>query len=145
MAVKITVKSKRDAESAAALIKKLADPTPYLEMVGEAFLARARQRIHTLKADPQGQRWAPWAASTRAARAAQGTTILGLLFQTGSLYHGLDYQVIAKQKVAIQDRSPYGRFLQNGTPNMPARPFLGTGPWEEKRAGQLWNKWLRQK
>lgn len=140
MKIKVT-KSGDDLDK---LSKKLQNPRPFLEATGEAFLERTKQRIRTLKRAPDDTKWAPWASSTAQARRREGSSSSGLLFRTGQLHDNLTYKVQG-QKVSIQDKSPYGRYLQNGTSKMPARPYLGVGQWEEKKSGELWRKFLNGK
>jgi phage virion morphogenesis protein len=103
------------------LLDKLADKKPLLDAIGEYLVASTRTRIRTTKTAPDGTGWAPWAASTAAARVKTGGT---LLYQSGALYDSITAQSTG-DTVAVSSALDYAPYLQFGTPNMPARPFLG--------------------
>ena len=123
------------------LEKKWKQRREFLEMLGEEFVKLAQARIRTKKADPDGNKWAPWSPATRKARRKKGNASLGLLFDTKTLYNSITYKVTTN-KVSIQTDVPYAQFLQNGTTRMPARPFLGQGPAEDRATKRLFKQWL---
>lgn len=105
-------------------IDSLDDPTELLEQVGEILALSTIQRIVTTKTAPDGKAWAPWARSTLLDRTKKGNAALGLLHDTGALGQSITWRVNGKS-VEITSTSPIAPYLQNGTPNMPARPFIG--------------------
>jgi HK97 gp10 family phage protein len=123
------------------LTKKLTNPKKFLQELGPLLVNEVWYRIETKKTDPEGRKWKPWATSTAQARRREGSAGSGLLFRTGELRDSIDYKVQG-QKVVVQSDSPYGRYLQEGTSKMPARPFLGMGKSERKIIQDTWRKWL---
>lgn len=121
----------REANGRFATVQKLIDslqnPRPLLEIVGQILKQRTKQRITTTKIDPTGRQWKPWSYSTFIARARKGNVSRGVLYDSGNLLNSITYQVSGKQVVVgvNSGMAPYAVFLQNGTPNMPARPFIG--------------------
>ena len=115
----------------------------FLKQLGEDLGEEAIRRIEKTKSSPEGQKWKPWASSTAKARRKEGSAGLGLLLRTGTLRDSIGYQVQG-DKVIVMTNVPYARYLQHGTSKMPARPFLGTGPREEKVMKSLWKKWINQ-
>ena len=115
----------------------------FLDSVGATFAGLAIDRLEKQKADPMGRKWKPWASSTAKARRKEGSSGTGLLLRTGALRDSIEYEVQGP-KVVIRSRSSYAEFLQNGTSRMPARPFLGTGPREEREMKRIWNQWIEK-
>ena len=126
-----------------SLTQKWLNKNEYLDQVGQVMVELARERIEKTKASPEGDKWAPWASSTARARRKEGTAGTGLLLRTGKLRDSIEYEVQGP-KVVVRSRELYGQYLQNGTSRMPARPFLGTGPREEKSMQSLWKKWINE-
>ncbi len=126
-----------------SLSQKWLNKNQYLDEVGQALVQLARERIEKTKASPEGDKWAPWASSTARARRKEGTAGTGLLLRTGKLRDSIEYEVQGP-KVVVRSREQYAQYLQNGTSRMPARPFLGTGPREEKSMQSLWKKWINE-
>jgi len=120
---KLRLKNGRFA-SLQQIINSLQNPAPLLDQVGQYLKKSTQERISTTKKSPSDQPWAPWADVTAMAREKKGTAGRGLLFDSGALYDSIDYQVQAKS-VIVGAGVSYARFLQAGTFNMPARPFIG--------------------
>lgn len=114
----------------------------FLEEVGATFAGIAIDRIEKKKADANGVKWAPWAASTRKARKKEGSAGTGLLLRTGALRDSITYEVQGNKKVSVKTDLSYAQYLQNGTNKMPARPFLGFGKVEEREMKQIWKNWM---
>lgn len=93
-------------------------------------IEETRRRIEVTKTTPDGQAWAPWALSTRKLRAKTGGS---LLYVTGALSRSF-YSIVTFKTAIIRSASPYFKFLQEGTPKMPARPMLG---WSEKTISKV--------
>ena len=110
-----------------ALVEKLENPQPLLDRIGQHLVATTQARIRTTKTGPDDRPWAPWAEATRNARAKDGSTVFGLLYKSGSLFNSINYRVAGDSVTVSSDPTlaPYAGYLQNGTPRMPARPFLG--------------------
>lgn len=115
--------------AALASLNRLANHplTGWLKSVGVREQAKAGQRIMSRKKDPDQQPWAPWADSTKRHRVAKGTASRGLLHDEGLLLASLIHKA-DQDSVVIGTPINYGAYLQNGTPLMPAREFLG---WDD--------------
>lgn len=124
MSTKTKVQRKSTGSTPEEIVQKLKDPRPLLETVGQLLVASTQARIRTTKSDPRGSPWAPWSLATYMARARAGELSGGLLFNTGRLYNSIQYQIQGKQVIVGSDVF-YAQFLQEGTPKMPARPFIG--------------------
>lgn len=108
------------------LLKRLRDPTPALNEVGQGLKQSTQDRIRETKVSPSGLPFAPWSYSTLLARQKEGTDARGILFRKGTLFNAVQYQVVKNQvQVGVDSTAPYARFLQEGTVKMPARPFVG--------------------
>lgn len=127
--MKVT-REQAQGQSAADLLALLKNPKPLLTRVGQMMVDTTVGRIVAVKEDPQGNPWAPWAASTRRARERAGTASRGLLYNTGTLASSI-YFAINGNSVVVSSTAPYAQYLQDGTPKMPARPFLGIGEGEQ--------------
>ena len=104
-----------------------------LEQIGQTEVASIQNRIAVSKTAPDGTAWAPWSMSTMRARMSDGTAHLGLLYRTGDLFRSIYYKV-TNLRLEVGSSSPYARFLQNGTSNIPARPFIG---WTSQTINRL--------
>lgn len=125
MSVKTKVTTKKQGVTPEEVLNKLKDPRPMLDSIGQLLVASTQARIRTTKSDPRGTPWAPWSIGTYIARARAGSLSGGLLFETGRLLNSIDYQIQGKQVIVGSSGVPYAGFLQEGTKNMPARPFIG--------------------
>lgn len=123
------------------LSKKWASRKDFLDELGKGLVQEVHNRIANTKSSPDGTRWKPWASSTAKARRRAGTSASGLLFNTGTLANSTEYEVIG-DKVVVRNTQSYAQYIQNGTRNMPARPFLGMGKAEERLTTTLWKKWI---
>jgi phage gpG-like protein len=124
-----------------AFKKKLQNSQEFMQLIANEMKVLAQARIKTTKTDPDGRPWAPWAESTAYARRRAGSAGFGLLFDSGALYESF-VTTFSKNTATIESTSPYAGFLQEGTPEMPARPFLGWGPLEDKASSSIWDNWL---
>lgn len=109
-------------------INKLRQVEPLLQNIMEKEVKAAKNRIKKTKKSPDGTPWAPWSPSTKQARTRKGNAAQGLLYDTGRLHDSFESKV-ANKSISIWNTAPYAKFLQNGTPKMPAREFLG---WSAK-------------
>lgn len=108
------------------LLAKLQDKEPVLQQVGELLVNSTKARIASTKTSPDGSPFAPWSFATLKARQKDGSASSGILLKTGRLLNSIEYQIQGDQVVVGANSSaPYANFLQVGTPNMPARPFVG--------------------
>lgn len=121
-------------------IKLIQDAPPkVLQRVGELEVNDTKNRILSLKVDPDGQSWAPWSMATLRKRGNEGTASLGLLFRNGELYKSIQMRISAKT-LTIFSNVGYAKFLQQGTIHMPARRFLGWGNAAINRFKDIWKE-----
>lgn len=137
-------RSQASGQAAADLLATLKNPVPLLKRVGQLLVDAAVGRIVAVKQDPQGNSWPAWATSTLIARQKAGTEGLGLLYNRGELAKSLYYKISGNQ-VSVDSTAPYAEFLQNGTPKMPARPFMGIGPGEQEQIFEMMRNSFRGK
>lgn len=117
----------------AELQTRLGDLTPVFNVIGEKFESNVNIRFDT-KRDPNGQPWAPWAASTRAAY-DKADTVAGkggkkevkrkgtLLERTGHMRDGLSYVADATALDLGFDRKQ-AAYHEFGTKRMPRRGLI---------------------
>ena len=110
-----------------------------MDKIADAEIKDARKRIRTTKQDPDGRSWKPWSYATIKARASSGSIARGILYKTGLLYRSFIKRTTNK-KMEIRNTVGYAPYLQKGTRNMPARPFLGFGKKSMKRIRKLLEK-----
>lgn len=127
---------KTNTEDLASLLKQLANPRPALQEIGEALVQSTRERLEKTKVSPEGQKWTPWSLGTLLARRKKGTAARGLLFDSGNLSNSIQAQVLG-DSVIVGASAKYASFLQNGTSNMPARPFVGISRQDEARINEI--------
>ena len=97
-----------------------------LEKIGQQQVIATQERIRNSKTGPDGKPWAPWSMATLKQRIRQGNVNRGLLYRTGALLTSIKYSV-KNAVLTIYTDTTYGKYLQFGTPKMPARPFIGWG------------------
>ena len=117
-----------------ALLKHLRNPQPALDEIGKSLVRSTQRRITETKESPAGVPWAQWSTSTMLARMRKGTAARGILYDSGNLLNSIQYQIVGKtvQVGVNQAQAPYGIYLQQGTRNMPARPFIGLSPVDQQ-------------
>lgn len=125
-----------DTSDLEALLRKLANPRPALEKIGAMLQQSTRDRLEKTKLSPDGSKFAPWSLSTLIARRKKGNSALGILFDTGNLSRSIKYTATSTQ-VTVIATAKYASFLQNGTEDMVARPFVGISRQDEARIGQI--------
>lgn len=131
-------------EMAAAMQLRIGKIRKYpqaLKEVAEEEVKAAQNRLKISKMTPDGQAWAPWAQSTREARMKDGTAGLGLLYKSGNLHNSFQIEINTNQ-VIIKNVAPYSAYLQEGTDNMPARPYFGWSKESSKRIQTIFGKFF---
>lgn len=96
-------------------------------VVAELVRGQTVKRIAQSKQSPEGVKWAALAAST-IARKRKGA---GILVNTGRLLGSINADVVGID-ARVSTNLKYAGWLQDGTKKMPARPFIGLGPKDEK-------------
>lgn len=125
------------------LSKAFRQPNRLLKKIGKEEVENAEQRIRRTKRSPDGVFWQPWSYATLRSRQRRGTVPTGLLYESGTLYKGLNYKVRGRS-LTIGNSVNYAEFLQVGTNNMPARPFLGWSKQSEKAIGKMLSNEIRR-
>lgn len=100
--------------------------TSELRKIGEEEVRITQERIRSSKTGPDGKAWAPWSIATLKQRQRRGDANKGLLYRTGALLQSIKFKV-EDGKLTVYSDAQYGKYLQFGTPKMPARPFIGWG------------------
>ncbi len=117
-----------------AMVARARDTAPVLAVIGSMEVENVHARIRQSKTNPWGGDWAPWASFTREERERKGNAQQGLLWDTGALMDSIHFSVDSLRSMSFVDigtNLDYARDLQEGTDNMPARPFLG---WNDEDA-----------
>lgn len=96
-------------------------------------LKAIRQRFTSNKSSPSGVKWAPWKPKTRAGRVRRRTVSGGLLRESGNLMNSIRSKV-TRRTITIGTKVRHAGYLQFGTENMVARPFLG---WNKSSASRI--------
>lgn len=115
-------------EGLAVLQARLLDKTPLLHAIGTDQKSKVEARIRDSKVSPMGAAWSPWRPHTAASRARKGNVSQGLLWDSGQLLGSIAVAVDSSS-VVIGSTERYAEYLQDGTPNMAAREFIG---WSEE-------------
>ena len=105
-------------------------PELVLQQVAAEEVKATQNRIRNSKTDPDGQPWAPWSMATIRANKNKGGS---LLFRTGALHDSIQFR-ISEKTLTIYSNVGYAKYLQFGTPKMPARPFLG---WSRENINRI--------
>lgn len=117
------------------------DLTPLMSAIGGVLESSTRERFES-KRDPQGISWEQLKPQTRdAKRTDKGRLRGGILVDRGGLRKSITYHATS-QSVAVGTDRHYGRYHQEGTRHMPARPFLGLSVEDEGNILQLVQKFI---
>jgi len=116
--------------------KQTTNVKPVLERIGKLEEKKAKHRIRSSKTDPDGRRWAPWAYATLVQRLRAGDAARGILYKTGQLLRGFKSSV-SRNILKITNSARYAEYLQVGTRDIPARPFLG---WDKRSTKDMTNR-----
>lgn len=114
-----------------------------LEVIGGVVESQTRRRLQTEKKGPDGRPWRPWTAAYAARRRGSG----GILDLRGSLIDSIRYDVAGDDAVEVGSNVAYARRHQLGDRGgrpMPARPFIGVSPANEREIGEVLNDWLME-
>lgn len=123
--------------------KQFSKPKDILEEFGKRELTRTKKRFDKQRG-PDGQPWAAWSAEYLERRIREGTASFGILVSSGALFRSLDYQVRGNS-VSVGSPLEYAEYMQEGTNDIPARPFLGFNDRSEADIAWLFNTILKGK
>lgn len=129
------------------LVERATDREGLLKNLGEALLATTQDRFQS-QSDPSGAAWAALAPSTVARRGSARP----ILRVSGRLYGSLTYQV-AGDTLQLGPNTVYAAVHQFGHTfeprgksgkgvTVPARPYVGYGPADEKAAIETAEDWF---
>lgn len=115
-----------DLGQALAGLNRLAmlNMSPWMESVGKHAQEATQARIQQSKHDPENQPWSPWQPRTERHRIKKGNAGQGLLWDEGTLLNSIKFASDGGG-VTVGTEVGYAGYLQDGTENMAARPFLG--------------------
>jgi phage gpG-like protein len=116
-----------------AIAGRLRDPSPALRVEGERMRAEAERAIADRRA-PDGTEWPEPRRTTERGgsrgRARTATRSSGRLARSGRV-------AVDGELVVVEFTAPYAGFVQDGTEDMEARPFLPFAGDEPIEAGSL--------
>lgn len=106
--------------------------TPWLTKVIVTERKKVEARIKKTKLSPDADEWAPWQPRTEAYRGNKGNKGRGLLYDEGLLLASIVSRSSASS-ASLGTAARYAPFLQDGTSEMVARPFMG---WDDVSLAQ---------
>lgn len=130
----------RDAEVRRLLDNLGADAFDKLLDVAAATMeSQTRRRLQESKRSPQGEPWEPWSEGYARGRKGRGA----LLDRTGALIDAV-YSRTTGSGVEVGSSVIYAAAHQDGSPSqgIPARPFLGLGPEDERELVEIFEDYL---
>lgn len=108
-------------------VKKYKNLDTVFKKIGQFEMRQTRRRIRITKESPDKVAWKGWAPGTIKARWNKGNLSQGLLYDTKTM-HDLFVLTHSNNHMSLKAGVDYAKFLQDGTENMDARPFMG---WSE--------------
>jgi len=142
--IKVKFDDKQVKRALRRLDKAVDNVKPALKDIADKEVRLAQNRIRIKKTDPDGRPWRPWSYATLQYRIRQGNVGKGLLYSNGLLARSFDTDV-SRNELTVSNSAPYATYLQEGTPNMPSRKFLGWGNKSIKSAADILLKYLKGK
>jgi len=139
----IKTKTVKKGNSLEQMLERLKNPASAMEAIGRVLVSSTKKRLSDTKMSPDETPWAPWAPSTLLARTKDGTASKGLLFNTGTLSKSIEAQV-TKSEVIVGASASYAPYLQEGTTNMPGRPFIGISQLDQTHIQNILMRYLKK-
>lgn len=118
----------------------LGDLTPAMSAIGEYMVLRTEERFDQ-EQSPSGQPWAPLTTAYLEQKRRKNK-ILKILQREGDLIRTIVYNA-EKDFVEVGTNRDYGEYHQFGTSKMPARPYLGVNPEDEREIAAIIEDYLR--
>lgn len=128
----------------AILIRKLKNPKEMMQEVSDIIVEDIKNRIIKTKTDPDGNKWEPWANSTKESRIKDGTAALGLLYKSGDLARSITATMKGNKAFEVGSNLEYAKYLQEGTSKMPSRPFIGISKRAQRGINQVIKQYLEK-
>jgi phage virion morphogenesis protein len=135
MDIKITVKDLGAIASLKTLQRKLSSLSKPLKEAAD-YMVEETEDNFLKESDPDGQRWAPLAASTL--KSKRGRNILR---ETEALAGSITSSVGGNQ-ATVQVGTSYGKYHQAGTRKMPQRKIIGIAPKHEQQIKKIFKDHL---
>lgn len=129
--LEINVNSNEVSAVLAQIVRKTRNLRPVMDSVGQELSNRVSGRFET-ETDPNGQKWAPWAESTREEYPKDGHG--RILERYGDMLHSLNHQAdtssvrVSFGAVAGKAGDAYAVYHEFGTERMPRRGLLTADP-----------------
>jgi phage virion morphogenesis protein len=142
MTIRVDVRGAQEVEAALSRLSTAIDPVFILDEASALILARMRKRFRE-EVRPDGIKWKPLKPSTILERIRLGFGPRPILYRTGHLFRSIQLHADGPKSRAISTDVEYASFLQNGSSNMPARPFLGIGKGDAQLVTALIVKRIR--
>lgn len=124
MSVTVHIEGSAEVQAALKRISEALDPVAILDEASALILSRIRIRFRA-EVDPEGQQWAPLSPKTITERLRKGFGASPILYRTGRLFNSIQLARDGEFSRVIKTDVEYASYLQSGSENMPARPFLG--------------------
>ncbi|WP_292999587.1 phage virion morphogenesis protein [Nevskia sp.] len=148
--IELDLRQLADLSAAIARYEQLvAAPEPLLDTIGQ-LLANSTEKRFDERTAPDGTPWAPvsedYARRKQAGRATKRSAVVSdpgqVLELTLDLRRLVRHQVVGDELLVGSDR-PYAATHQFGRGGIPARPFLGVSPEDEREIGQIVRHYLQ--
>jgi phage virion morphogenesis protein len=138
-------------------VSNLTRPEAKLRVVGQYIAERSKQSFQK-QADPAtGASWAPLAESTRRQKARLGYSPKALI-RTGEMKNSIGFSLKGNTSVFVGPADRKAVFHQEGTVSggasgkrsgggrvhIPARPFIGISPQDEREIEKIIGSWIAQ-
>lgn len=108
-----------------------------LRAIGGMLERTTKDRIRETKTAPDGKRWQDVSPATAAAKNGRD----GILVDHGNLFASITHEA-SEKSVITGSIMGYSVYAQEGTKNMPARPFLGLSSQDYQDIDELMSDWL---
>jgi phage virion morphogenesis protein len=119
--------------------------TTALRKMAQTHKQQIRQRILTKKSGPDGEAWAPWAASTRKKRERKGNAGQGLLLDDRKLVNSFQVAFqVGKGKLGSPVAYASALHFGDSSRNLPGRPYAGVGRGDMAELQKTLNSWVSQ-
>lgn len=114
-----------------------------LAALGVEMETQTKERF-VRKTDPDGDKWADIADSTRRYLARHYPGSQPPLVRDGNLRDTIESQVLGTTEVLAGETKEYAIYHQTGTPKMPARPSLGIGTEDAEELAEVIDDFIKR-
>ena len=115
-----------------------------LDSLGAEIATQTQRRIREEKTGPDGRDWPDWSARYAKRRRGRGGS---KLFREGDLDDSIQHFLRDAGEVVVGSSLVYAATHQFGDPGrgIPARPFLGFSPENERDLEEIIEDWVRER